>query len=211
MHTCDMQDRDDPATLQYRYSAVRPPKPFREMSEAGRRCLAWWLDARAASGRLPGRRHFDPTEFGRLLPYFFLTDVATGPRFTFRLAGGYFTEIWRTAIAGMPVDESTFGVRWPSAFAAYSETAASGEPVLTTERVRIAPWPDFEYRILLLPLAADGRQVDTILGAFDGDARAGAFMENCDMPSRDDWILVASRRLGDSEMAMLLEGPSRGS
>lgn len=155
----------------------------------------WWQGAASAAGLVPGRRHFDPVEFGAGLPYYFLVDVESEIEFQFRLAGGIFVEIWDSNFAGKSVGEETFGENWPSAVALYKSVCASRRPTLSLERLVVAGHGELTYRVLLLPLAADGKTVDMVLGSFDCDANTYRLISNFVPFTREQWQIVSVRHL----------------
>ncbi|HUC63728.1 MAG TPA: PAS domain-containing protein [Alphaproteobacteria bacterium] len=126
----------------------------------------YWLRIRPARGLLPGRQHLDPVDIPKLLPIVFLADVERGvePRFRWRLRGTTLEIISGRDYTGRYFDQ-TYGdfatSRARKQLIAVANGAACwwlGQPFSTRPR-------DVTHaERLMLPLAADGRNVDMILG-----------------------------------------------
>lgn len=126
----------------------------------------YWRSKAPAEGLLPGRRHIDPIEIPRLLQYVFLLDVVEDPRrFRVRLVGT------ALILSGTPGRVGDFMAdHMPPE--TRSASLANLEAVVQSRQ----PWwfrgPVFlqretyvsEVERLVLPLAADGRTVDMLLG-----------------------------------------------
>lgn len=115
--------------------------------------------------KLPSRRDLDPCAIKRLLPTISLTDVASGGRdFRVRLAG---TGLWD--VYGREITGRTLGEIYAAPAADYWRTELTR---LVEERrpaagVHSLAWRGASHLSLLwmrLPLAADGEDVDMILG-----------------------------------------------
>lgn len=134
--------------------------------------FAYWWSHRQA-GRLPGRADIDPADITAILPWIFLVDVerdAVAVRFRFRLVGTGVAGWAGRDATGWALDEPRYGVQGDLIRRQYLSVVADGRP---RAFVQYAPWfrhaADRTYCKLLLPLAADGVQVDMILGAFCED------------------------------------------
>ena len=141
-----------------------------EASEDGRwsTLLQYWHGLGARHGGLPQRAEIDPLALPNLLPNLFLVDVVpvegAGPRFRFRLLGGAITA--RESVRpGQYLDEFA-GMRDSAKITRhYHDTLVGRISVRSATLAWDHPTKQFiTYRVLLLPLSDDGRQVDTILG-----------------------------------------------
>jgi hypothetical protein len=117
-------------------------------------------------GALPGRQHFDPLAVHDLLPNIWLLDVQREPfRLRYRLAGTKIIERLGREVTGQWLDEAHPHLASdPAYFGRYRGVV----------RERAASWrrgpPNFrqdehvaELENLILPLAADGAEVDMLL------------------------------------------------
>ena len=143
-----------------------------------------WRSLAPAPGSLPGRRHFDPLAVPHLLSNLWLLDVVrggeSGPvrRYRVRLVGGAIVAVGFPARPGEFFDD-------PSVSADVSALRRQLDAVVETHRPdwrRGKPMIDHTTYVdalerVILPLAADGRSVDMLLGCTvfywrDGNARA---------------------------------------
>jgi hypothetical protein len=125
--------------------------------------FAYWASLRAG-GRLPGRRDIDPGRFKRHLPTISLIDVVEDAEFRIRLAG--------TGLYGVYGGEIT-GKRLTEIYAPPALDYWRGELRQVVQEKRPAvgahnlAWRGASHLSILwlrLPLAADGRNVDMVLG-----------------------------------------------
>ncbi len=125
----------------------------------------YWRAKAPLAGMLPGRQHIDATEIPALLDNIWLLDVVGEPRrFRFRLIGD---AMQRKGIPGRPGEymDQFLSAGVPS------EQLAALHAVVTMHRpswARGAPKLVHKHYIseierIVLPLAADGRDVDTLL------------------------------------------------
>lgn len=134
--------------------------------------LAYWRGLAPGPGLLPGRRHIDPAGMPALLPHTWLMEVHPPPagldipRFRFRLVGTHVDLGFGDGKTGRWLDEIEPSFNTDRMMqAAYVACARDGTP----SHRRGAPRFRFnrnaiELERLLLPLAADGRQIDMLLG-----------------------------------------------
>ena len=124
---------------------------------------ALWL-GKYAPGRLPGRADFDPVGMPKLLPHLTLFDVELEPlRFRVRLAGTYVVEAAGVEMTGRYLDELEDIERTLDRCRRLVET---GMPYFHADvPLTWSPHHYKTYTVLGLPLAADGKTVDKILGA----------------------------------------------
>lgn len=131
---------------------------------------AYWHSKRR--GRcMPSRADIDPAEMKALLPYVFMHEADPDGTFRVRLVGQAIVEFLGVNRTGQPV---TAGLT--------AEGAASLMSVLDAVRQGRQPrfqqgevfwWREKEYRrfeACFLPLSADGRHVNIVLGALSFDA-----------------------------------------
>lgn len=125
----------------------------------------YWVDRHPAPGVLPGRRHIDPAALKSHLPLIWLLDIQPDPfRARYRVLGTRLVEIAGRDLTGRWIDEVS------------AEAAAHIYPTLrqVTAGRHAAHYrgrayynnPDHRRIVeyVLLPLAADGRTVDMVLG-----------------------------------------------
>lgn len=134
----------------------------------------YWRGLRPAADLLPGRRHLDPLDIPRLLPWAWLFDVTSHPlRFRVRLLGTKHYEQMLSDPTGRWVDEAYPSFTRQSTYPDYLTVALDGR--VSYRKGRPAYHVDSECHLLeriMLPLAADGRSVDMLLGLtlyFRGD------------------------------------------
>lgn len=150
-----------------------------------REIFTWWDGKVRELGCLPGRQHFEPSEFRRYLPHVFLVDVLPGPEFRYRLHGGYIVELWGSNFTGKCVGEETYGRHWPAIHDVYVHVVTRRLPTATRQRVRHLNGFDVEVEVVHLPLARDGRTVDMVLGT----------LERCDSKLSPGHVAVADEPL----------------
>lgn len=134
--------------------------------------FACWRDAAPAPGRLPGRQHIDPLRMPRLLPHVWLMEVhppAAGmsiPRFRFRLVGSHVDLGFGGPRTGCWLDEIEPDFNTvPAMQAHFFACARDGQPSHRRGQPRFRFNADAaSLERLMLPLAADGRHVDMLLG-----------------------------------------------
>src|SRR5262245_37340222 len=141
-----------------------------EASEAEfRELLAYW-QSKLEPGRLPGRRHIDPTELQpRHLSQLLLLDVVevapTRPRhrYRFRVAGTGFSAIAGRDVTGHYYDEIGAPERILPVIRALDLVVERRAPVYLSGRLSIPSQDYIWVKRLGLPLAQDGDKVDMIL------------------------------------------------
>jgi len=131
-------------------------RPLRELH-------AYW-DGKRADGRLPGRRHIDPSEIPHLLPALFLVDVSAGPprRFRFRLVGTQIVFV-EGEITGKHLDE-IMRTDLVADIVRHYEDACRGIVYVCDRSLEWQDRDHVDYSVLLLPLADDGMTVDRLVG-----------------------------------------------
>jgi len=141
-----------------------------EASEAEFRELLSYWQSKLAPGRLPGRRHIDPTEVQpQHLSQLLLLDVVDSAppnqrrRYRFRVAGTGFAAIAGRDVTGLHYDEIGAPERALPVIRALDLVVERKAPVFLSGRLSI-PSQDYVWvKRLGLPLAQDGDKVDMIL------------------------------------------------
>lgn len=126
--------------------------------------FAYWA-SRRQGGRLPARRDLDPRDIKRLLPTVSLTDVVRPTLdFRIRLAGTGLYDVYGREITGRMLAEvynSAAADYWRSELSALVE---SGRPAVGVHNLAWRGASHLSVLWLRLPLAANGVDVDMILG-----------------------------------------------
>jgi len=131
--------------------------------------IGYWRRIRPAPDLLPGRRHFDPVEVPRLLPYLGLLDVVREPRIRFRgrMAGTKVTDVFGAGLVGSFLDEVIPDFEKSKAAKDYRRVAIDGLPVWYRGAPTAKRGKSFlDIERLFLPLAEDGHVVDMILAIY---------------------------------------------
>lgn len=128
--------------------------------------LDYWLNCRRSVGGTPGRQDIDPIDIPGLLPWVSLIDMeqlSGGLRFRHRLVGTAVVAMRDHDTTGLWLDEfhgpGTLATLQP-ALAAVVRTA---EPDVVRASLRDIGKPHRTICSLILPLAADRRQVDMLM------------------------------------------------
>lgn len=137
-----------------------------------RQGLAYWRAAAPGAGLLPGRQHIDPLGMPALLPYAWLLDVhppagtISIPRFRFRLVGSHVDLGFGEPMTGAWLHEMEEGFETVSGRSRSFVDAATNAQISHRRgapRFRMNA-DTAELERLMMPLAADGRSVDMLLG-----------------------------------------------
>jgi hypothetical protein len=126
----------------------------------------YWLRIRPKRGLLPGRANLDPVDIPKLLPILYLVDIERGPelRFRWRLRGTTLEFISGRDYTGLYFDQ-TYDDFSTSRTRAQLLAVANGAACWWLGHPFSARPRDVTHaERLMLPLAADGRNVDMILG-----------------------------------------------
>lgn len=138
------------------------------------RALRYW---RAKRGRreMPRRRDIDPTEIAPLLPHLQLIDVVEGgARYRYRLVGTSLVTAFGREYTGTYLDELLTAERLANAQRVYGAVVARRKPVFLRNRYNTTLDVEMIANRLYMPLSADGRTVNLILGALTFDWGRGA-------------------------------------
>jgi len=132
-----------------------------------RSALDYWR-AKRREGRLPSRADLDPLELKPLLPFLYLIDVLGEPRrFRYRLIGTQVVRWSGDDGTGRFADDEFCGSGRFELIELYERTARSAMPVVTPWQSAVLGGSMMRFARLLLPLAADGRSVDMLMGVAD--------------------------------------------
>ena len=127
-----------------------------------RRLFGYWHE-RCPPGGLPGRAIVDPIEMRPWLGNITLVDICRSPlAFRFRLCGSSLVERLGIDLTGgdlTAIPDTSYRREVERAF---TRIVATGEPSVAHNRRRIAGRP-YDFEVLRLPLAEDGRTVSTLL------------------------------------------------
>ncbi len=147
----------------------------------------YWETKRGAKA-MPGRRDIDPAEVPALLPYLTLIDRRE-QHFRYRLVGTAVSEDLGRDLTGQDVGSYISPPEFAAANAAiYERVFATGRAVFTTGEYRGRSAAIHAVSRLMLPLGANGRDVDMVLltriARFHPSITAGA-----------DWLKGASGKV----------------
>jgi hypothetical protein len=144
---------------------VQEQEPFSSACPEIRQLLEYWRSIRPA-GLFLGRQHLDPLAIGPLLSHVWLIDVHREPlRFRYRLVGSRIVERLGRELKGEWLDEAHPAFLQSAGYRDYTGVAEDGAaawrrgPSTFTDDPR---WRTIER--IILPLAENGRVVDTLLG-----------------------------------------------
>src|SRR5260221_3364803 len=125
----------------------------------------YWRGKTPGAGMLPGRQHIDPTEIPVLLENIWLLDIGGEKRrFRFRLIGD---AMQRKGIPGRPgefMDQFFSAGLADERLGALHAVVATRQPSWERGKPKLAHRTEIsEIERIVLPLAADGREVDILL------------------------------------------------
>jgi hypothetical protein len=128
------------------------------------RLYDYW-QARRKDGRLPARADIHPSELRFLMGNLLLVEALCDPlRFRYRLAGTNLSRFLKVELTGKLLDQHPDPGFRKQATATYTALVETRQP-WATRRDTMIDGRLRRYEVLLLPLAADGANVDMILGA----------------------------------------------
>lgn len=160
---------DLPPVFDGGWRVVRAAERGNDWHPQVRELLYYWMRKCSADGHLPARQDIDRVELCELLPHMWMLDVERSPwRFRYRMAGSEFA-----ASTGRTISNDWYDELRPLAWAANRTrlitTVRDGMPTwrrgampVEDDAFDFAGWSEVEN--LMLPLASDGINVDTILG-----------------------------------------------
>jgi hypothetical protein len=126
--------------------------------------LAYW-EAKRGERAMPARKDIDPLDIPRLLPDIFLVDVLDDGDYQYRLVGGRIVERAGANYTGLKLSEIASRSSQPLLLEIYEHVLATRRPVQRElpYRMRFTRIPS-SYKVLVMPLSADGERVDMLLG-----------------------------------------------
>jgi len=129
------------------------------------RQLAIYWDGLRPDGSLPGRQHFDPTNFPSFLANIWLIDVQREPmRFRFRLVGTRVAEFLGRDPTGLWIDEAYPSFPGSAIEDDFVACASAGEPRWRRGPPFMEAGKDYaQVERIALPLATNGHDTDMIL------------------------------------------------
>lgn len=133
-------------------------------------------ESKCRAGRLPSRSDIIPKEMTPLLPNIMLIDVIMpGPRFRYRLVGTGEVRHRGFDPTGKTFEEVYYGLDGGYCDGNYRYVAASGKHLFDTSPEPTAMGNLADIQVIFVPLADDGKTVDTIMvysvvGTFTGDS-----------------------------------------
>ena len=127
------------------------------------RLYEYWV-GKLAEREMPARKDIDPSEIPDLLPNIFLIDVSYDPNsYCFRLAGTEIVRLFQEEVSGKTIDQlETVALR--ALLRSHCETAVTGRAPASNNDAFVHRRKSFSYGWVLLPLSADGRVIDMLLG-----------------------------------------------
>jgi hypothetical protein len=145
--------------------AVRSvPLDLASADELNFRFLIEYWQGKHAGGRLPGRTAIDPLELKRVLPHLLLIDVEREPLdFRYRLAGTLTYDIFGFDLTGRRVRDIPPPEWGETVWRSLAEMVETRAPQYVRLDFTTAEGNIRSYRVLRLPLAEDGVNVDCLL------------------------------------------------
>jgi hypothetical protein len=125
----------------------------------------YWRRIAPGPGMLPGRRHMDPLDIPKLLPYVWLVDVVGTPRrFRARLMGTALQRSGTPLRPGVYVDDPIAPELKEKVLSDFRFAAETRQPVWFRGAANAPHVSEiYELERIFLPLAADGTNVDMLL------------------------------------------------
>jgi hypothetical protein len=134
--------------------------------------LTYWR-AKRGSRSMPARRDIDPVEMPTLLPNLQLIDVVDS-RYRYRLVGSELVYTYGRDYTHQYADQFFEGSRAKSIIEVYDIVRDARQAVFMRSRYQTARDAELIANRLYLPLSADDRDVNMILGALTFEFDAGA-------------------------------------
>lgn len=133
------------------------------------RALDYWERLSAGCRRLPARGELDPVEMHAFLPHVLLVDVIrdTARRvadFRFRLTGAEVAARHGRDLSGISLMDVGLDGRGDAVLAAFLQTVAWGAPQYFVDAATCGQGRPTHCERLLMPLSADGAEVDVVFG-----------------------------------------------
>ena len=130
-----------------------------------RRLYEHWLGMHPTPGALPGRQHFAPSDVADLVPLIWGLEVHRSPlRFRYCLVGEAHAKAMQRELQGLWMDEAHAEFIKSYFYRHYVNVVNQRLPSYRRGRARYRAAPElFEMERIMLPMAANGRDVDMIL------------------------------------------------
>jgi hypothetical protein len=141
-------------------SAVPAFEPSRIVSPMLRRLYDSWYKA-AGSKPMPAPRDFDPADIAWAVDFLSVHEVRPGDEFHFRIDAPHTANIFGIDMTGKSLADYPESRVRELIRRTLLRVVATRAPVLEMRDITISLWR-WEYEILLVPLSADGQNVDTI-------------------------------------------------
>ncbi len=124
-----------------------------------------WHAMHPVPGTLPGRQHFEPNGIAELLPLVWALEVHRDPlRFRYCLVGATHAKAMQRELDGLWMHEAHEEFIKSYFYRNYVNVVNQREPSYRRGRARYRAAPElFEMERIMLPMAANGRDVDMIL------------------------------------------------
>lgn len=128
--------------------------------------------ARCNGRRCPARADFDPLELRYILGQLSLIDVLRDPlRFVFRLHASNNAARLGVDLTGKEIGQIPKGAAPAKVRAQYEEAVQTRMPVVRYYKAVLVGGMNWEYELLLLPLASDGETVDMMMAGMSWTPR----------------------------------------
>lgn len=125
----------------------------------------YWLSKRGGRA-MPSRADIEPTELRGLLPHVFLIDVLEpGKTYRYRLVGTAVEEAVGVSLTGKLLSEVATGRIFDFVSHVFHDVSVHRTVCYFESNFAFKEEFSVMYRRLLMPLSADGREVDMMLGA----------------------------------------------
>jgi hypothetical protein len=129
------------------------------------RLWQYWREF-AQLSRLPARADIDPSKITPVLPWTFLIDTTPIDGYRYRLVGTQIVADMGYDMTGQLVSRAYAGPDWDDVQRDYRWVIRNKLPCLTRNSVVLrATGQPYAYSRLLLPLSANGEEVDMLIGA----------------------------------------------
>lgn len=140
-------------------------------SEINRKLLFCWQSLPGASGGLPARSDYSPTDIPPVvLPHVFLCQITPDPfQVLIRLQGTYLAERAGQKYSGRLIDAATFGDNYQAILEVYRLVWQEQTPLVTEQRIQSPDGQTVITEVLHLPLAGNGaeKEVAFVTGSLD--------------------------------------------
>lgn len=140
-------------------------------SQSLRSLLSYWNTKQMHLDRLPARADLQPEEMLPFLPFVALITVQNEtPRFQFRLVGTGIVGALGQEATSRAVDQTLFGTNAEEVERFFSIPVRTHGPAYASGQYMVAPTNrTLGFETLLVPLSADGRSIDMLLGGLVGE------------------------------------------